>query len=203
MKEFWDDRYASQEYVYGELPNLYLEKKLADLPVGKALFAAEGEGRNAVYAATLGWDVHAFDQSTKAREKAMALAQKMVVQIDYHVQAVEDSSFQIASFDLLALIYAHFPANVRRAYHRQLSQYLKKGAVLIVEGFARSHVKNQQDNPMAGGPKDSTMLFDLSELRADFEEFEFIESIETESNLSEGAFHQGKANLVRILAKKK
>lgn len=59
MKERWDERYSQREFAYGELPNDYLKEQLARIPVGKILFPADGEGRNGVYAATLGWSVNA------------------------------------------------------------------------------------------------------------------------------------------------
>ena len=55
MKEFWDSRYSAEEYVYGILPNEYFKSKLiTDEKSGNILFPAEGEGRNAVYAALKG-----------------------------------------------------------------------------------------------------------------------------------------------------
>ena len=46
------------------------------------------------------------------------------------------------------------------------------------------------------------MLYDLEELKSDFEGFEFIEAYQTETELNEGLYHIGKASVVRILAKK-
>lgn len=83
MKEFWDERYAVDEYVYGKEANLFLQSKLVGIEPGKALFPAEGEGRNAVFAATLGWDVTAFDISSSAKIKADKLAEEKDVSIDY------------------------------------------------------------------------------------------------------------------------
>ena len=60
----WDDRYSKEEFVYGEEPNNFLREQLQKLKPGKILFPAEGEGRNAVFAATKGWDVYAFDISS-------------------------------------------------------------------------------------------------------------------------------------------
>ena len=51
----WDDRYSSPEFIYGTHPNAFLAEQLASLGPGKALFVSEGEGRNAVHAAQLGW----------------------------------------------------------------------------------------------------------------------------------------------------
>ena len=50
-KEFWDERYNEENFAYGHEPNVLLKKILDKLPAGKILFPAEGEGRNAVYAA--------------------------------------------------------------------------------------------------------------------------------------------------------
>ena len=73
MKEFWNDRYAKETYVYGTSPNAFFKEQLRLLDVGTILLPAEGEGRNAVYAAKLGWDVYAFDYSAHAHHKAIKL----------------------------------------------------------------------------------------------------------------------------------
>ena len=72
----WNDRYSNEEFAYGEEPNNYLREKLAELPVGEILFPAEGEGRNAVFAAKHGWAVSAFDISLEWKNKALKLADK-------------------------------------------------------------------------------------------------------------------------------
>jgi hypothetical protein len=59
----WNERYSKNEFAYGEAPNNYLKEQLEKLSAGAILFPAEGEGRNAVFAATLGWKVSAFDIS--------------------------------------------------------------------------------------------------------------------------------------------
>src|SRR5690625_7249446 len=68
-EEFWNERYAQDEYIYGEEPNEYLRKKLSILSPGKILFPADGEGRNSVYAALKGWDSEAFDISIEGKIK--------------------------------------------------------------------------------------------------------------------------------------
>ena len=60
MKEFWNSRYQEKEYAYGLEPNLFFKSELIKLIPGKALFPAEGEGRNAVFAAKSGWEVTAL-----------------------------------------------------------------------------------------------------------------------------------------------
>jgi hypothetical protein len=67
MKSMWNDRYGKIEFAYGEQPNNFLKEQLIKIPAGTILFPAEGEGRNAIYAATQGWNVNAFDQSIEGK----------------------------------------------------------------------------------------------------------------------------------------
>ncbi|HRP00579.1 MAG TPA: hypothetical protein PLN54_14190, partial [Flavobacteriales bacterium] len=66
MKEFWDERYGAEEYAYGTAPNAWFAEQLKGLMPGSLLLPAEGEGRNAVPAARLGWKVTAFDLSERS-----------------------------------------------------------------------------------------------------------------------------------------
>lgn len=202
MKNKWDERYAQEEYIYGKEPNVYLREKLEQLTVGRILFPAEGEGRNAVYAAKKGWEVEAFDASKEGKKKAEKLAIKNQVTIKYERAKVEDINFQKENFDVIALIYAHFPTD-RRSLHQKLSTYLKPGGYLILEAFNKKHVKNQQLNPHAGGPKNIDLLYDLEELKSDFDNFEFLEAANAEINLQEGKNHVGEAAVVRVFGVKK
>jgi hypothetical protein len=70
----WDERYAPDRYFYGTEPNELVRAAIGGLPTGRALFLAEGEGRNAVHAASLGHEVVAVDSSSEGRRKALALA---------------------------------------------------------------------------------------------------------------------------------
>ena len=102
-QSFWDERYGQEQYAYGEAPNEYLKKKLTGLQTGKILFSLEGEGRNAVFAATLGWNVFAFDQISEGKKKAKLLAKENGVQIEYAVSNVESFCYTEKSFDALVL----------------------------------------------------------------------------------------------------
>jgi hypothetical protein len=72
----WNERYGADEYVYGKEPNGFLKEFIDNHPPGKILLPAEGEGRNAVYAASKGWEVTAFDFSEEGKKKALKLALK-------------------------------------------------------------------------------------------------------------------------------
>ena len=203
MKEFWNARYQEEAFAYGKEPNVFLQKELPKLKPGKALFPAEGEGRNAVFAAKLGWEVTAFDFSKEARKKAENLAKEMQVNLDYQVSSLEEFSAEPESFDLLVLIFAHFPAGKRREFHRKLVTFLKPGGLLILEGFSKDHLRFNSINPKVGGPKDESMLFSLEELKGDFAGMKSLVFEEMETVLQEGEYHDGQSAVVRILAKKR
>ncbi len=199
----WNDRYRNEEFAYGVQPNNYLKEQLAKLPVGKILFPAEGEGRNAVYAASLGWTVSAFDISVEGRNKAARLAEANHVTIDYHVGDVQTLQYSPEQFDVVAFIYAHFPADVKSVYHKTLDHYLRKGGVVIFEAFSKRHLAYIAANEKVGGPKDIGMLFSVDEIKSDFANYEIRVLEEREIELQEGLFHNGKGSVIRFVGQKK
>ena len=90
----WNERYSSKEYAYGEEPNDFLKSELAKLKVGSILFPADGEGRNSVFAAKLGWKTTSFDISHEGKKKAEALALKKNVSINYKLGSLETLAFE-------------------------------------------------------------------------------------------------------------
>lgn len=202
MKEKWDDRYSEKEFAYGERPNIYLKEQLTKFPSGKILFPAEGEGRNSVYAATLGWNVFAFDQSAEGKRKATQLADRHQVKITYEVGEFQSIKYQPNEFDAIGLIYAHFPADKKSDYHKTLTTYLQPGGIVIFEAFGKNHLSYVAKNPKVGGPKDIESLFSIEEIKSDFYDFEIIELIETEIELSEGLYHNGTGSVVRFVGRK-
>jgi len=198
MKEFWNERYAETQYVYGEKPNDYLKEQLLKLPAGKILFPCEGEGRNAVFAAANHWDTFACDFSESGREKAMALAHKNGVSITYDICDILEYQTSNNSFDAIALVFAHFPENIRRKVHHKLLDMLKPGGVIILIGFNK-----KQLGKSSGGPKLLEMLFDQEMLREDFEKCEIEALEEKNALLSEGHYHRGEAEIIRGIFRKK
>ncbi|WP_293313009.1 class I SAM-dependent methyltransferase [Pedobacter sp. UBA5917] len=199
----WNDRYSTDEFAYGEQPNNYLKEQLEQLNPGKILFPAEGEGRNAVFAARLGWEVSAFDISIEGKNKALQLAANNQVSIDYQVGELQELNYNEEQFDAIALIYAHFPAAIKSSYHKTISRYLKKGGVIIFEAFSKNHLVYLAKNEKVGGPKEPGMLFSIEEIKADFPNYEIITLAEKEIELNEGLFHNGLGSVIRFVGKKK
>ena len=161
------------------------------------MLPAEGEGRNAVFAAKLGWDVHAIDMSERGKEKALKLAKENNLDFQYDVSALQDFQYTENEYDALALIYAHFPPLLRNKIHQKLIGSLKSDGILLLEAFGK-----KQFGKKSGGPPAIEMLYSIEELKTDFTNFDFIEEIEMEVELSEGELHKGTAEVIRIKARK-
>ncbi|WP_397301229.1 class I SAM-dependent methyltransferase [Nonlabens ulvanivorans] len=195
--DFWNERYAEKEYVYGTQPNVFFKEQLDQLVAGNVLLPAEGEGRNAVYAALQGWDVVAFDISTSGKVKAMQLSAAQKVVVDYQVTSVLDFKTDI-KFDTIGLCYTHFPVEIRKDAFQHLLKFLKPNGTVIFEAFAKA----QLGKP-SGGPKNFGMLFSIEEIKDEFPELEFKLLEEKTIELAEGNYHKGKAEVIRFIGIKK
>jgi len=197
MKNFWNERYSEKEYIYGVDPNVFLAEQLKNLKPGKIILPCEGEGRNAVYAASLGWEVHAFDSSEVGREKALQLAKEKGVSINYAFDDATTITYAENSVDVVAFIYAHFPSTIRKQIHQKAITWLKPGGKLILEAF-----NPQQLQYNSGGPKDLSMLYTEEMMKEDFASLniDLIQNLTTE--LNEGKYHKGKASIIRVVGTK-
>ncbi|MFJ1366869.1 class I SAM-dependent methyltransferase [Capnocytophaga canimorsus] len=200
--EKWNNHYKTDDFVYGKSPNRFFKEEIDKLRPLSILLPAEGEGRNAVYAAKNHWQVTAFDISEEGKKKALQLAKENDVFVNYKVGELPNLDFDKASFDAIALIYAHFPPQIRSAYHQKLITLLKKGGIIIFEGFGKKHLDYRKKNPKIGGPADAESLFSLEEIQSDFADFKFETLVEQEVALSEGLLHNGIGSVIRFVARK-
>lgn len=194
--DFWNARFAAADYVYGKYPNAFLKEILPTISGNTILFPGEGEGRNAVWAASQNWRVTAFDQSTEGQRKCAQLANEFGVTVDYQISNVTEFTSPVL-YDAIGLFFLHLPLDIRRSFHNKIWNFLALGGHLILEGFNPNQLQYT-----SGGPKDETMLFNIEELKKDFPLATFLVAEEIESELNEGPFHQGKAALTRIIAQK-
>lgn len=201
MKSFWDERYADASYIYGTEPNAFFKQQLDLLKPGKILLPAEGEGRNAVYAARQGWDVTAYDYSEAAQEKALRLAANNGVPIKYLIGEFHELCFDVASYDAIGLCYAHLPAALRGRIHKALATLLKSGGRIILEAFSAKQAEYQKMYG-SGGPQDPTMLYTAGMIQDDFSSLEVLYCAEVETQLAEGKGHVGTAHVLRYVGRK-
>ena len=191
---FWNERYSEKEYVYGETPNAFFATQLNALQPGTIILPCEGEGRNAVYAAAKGWKVNAFDSSEAGKIKALQLADKRNVVINYAINDATVINYPENSADVVAFIYAHFPLAIRQQIHRKAIQWLKPDGKIIIEAFNPDQLKNN-----SGGPKELSMLYTEEILKDDFKELQ-IELLQTlQTTLNEGKYHKGVADIIRFV----
>jgi SAM-dependent methyltransferase len=201
-KQLWDDRYKKEEYAYGKAPDAFFEQWLKKFEPGLILMPADGEGRNGVFAATLNWQVTAFDLSAEGKAKALQLAQQRGVNLAYLVGDLEQLAFDEQCFDAIGLIFAHFAAEKKSQFHQKLDRCLKPGGVVIFEAFSKNHLQLTLNNPHIGGPKDINMLFSKEDLVADFKDYEILLLEEEEYILNESIYHNGKGLVIRFVGRK-
>lgn len=195
VTDFWDKRYAEQGYAYGNLPNMFFKSVVDRLPVGDMLIPAAGQGRDAVYAATQGWQVDAFDLSAEGQKAALQLAKQKNVTLNFDLC----NAFTFTTnkkYNAIASIYFHIPPVKRVDFHKKLTTLLAPQGVVIVEAFNKKQIKNN-----SGGPKDIDMLMSVDELLNDFSALQCIECYETVVNLQEGKYHVGNAEIIRYIGK--
>ena len=191
----WDQRYDTSEYVYGTDPNEFLAGTVADMPAGRTLCIAEGEGRNAVFLAEHGHEVVAVDASAVGLEKANRLAASRGVHIDTVRADLADFDIETDSWDVIVSIFAHVPPDIRKPLHRKIVQGLHSGGMLVLEAYTPGQIKLG-----TGGPPVPEMTMMLAGLREELDGLVFIHALELEREVIEGRLHTGKGAVVQLVA---
>lgn len=194
---FWDERYNLPEYIYGTEPNEFLKSILSGLPPGGSmLFPADGEGRNSVYAASLGWSVSATDWSSAAREKALQLAARKNVTLNYTVANILELNPD-EKFDAVGLFFIHLIEEQREKFHALMLQKLKPGGLLVFEAFNRDQLGKS-----GGGPQNIDLLYSLEQITSDFIDLDFDVLKKETVTLAEGNYHKGEGVVIRFAGRK-
>jgi len=198
MKQsIWEERYSRDEFIYGTQPNEFLASEIQKLHQGKLLLPCEGEGRNAVFAAQLGWGVDAFDYAEAGKTKSLHLASEHDASINYWVSSVEAFEAPANRYDAIALIYCHVAPESRNEFHQKMVQALKPNGLLILEGFSEEQLDFD-----SGGPPVIERLFTVEGLKEDFQELDLLKGDRELVQLEEGRFHNGLGSVVRLVGKK-
>jgi len=159
----WDERYRGAELIWGIAPNRWVAQEVSDLPPGRALDLACGEGRNALWLAGRGWRVTAVDFSPVAIEKA----RRLQTGTDSHVRWICADVLDYRTdeeIDLALLCYLQLPAAERRIAVRSAAERLAAGGVLLVIGHDSANLEHGH-----GGPQDPSVLFTAGDVAADLE----------------------------------
>ncbi|MGF1431692.1 class I SAM-dependent methyltransferase [Kitasatospora sp. LaBMicrA B282] len=160
----WDARYAVTEPLWGVAPNRWVVRETADLPPGRALDLAAGEGRNGSWLAGRGWRVTAVDFSAVALERARRLAEAAATADRLTLVHADVLTYrpEPAGFDLVLIAYLQLPAAQRATALHHAADALAPGGTLLVVGHDTSNLTDG-----TGGPQDARVLFTPDDVLAD------------------------------------
>jgi cyclopropane fatty-acyl-phospholipid synthase-like methyltransferase len=167
------------------------------MPRGRVLSLAEGEGRNAAYLAGLGCDVVAVDSSAVGLQKAEALAHSRHLSIQTQVQDLDDFDLGVEQWDAIVSIFCHLPQQQRAILHAKVVDALNPGGVLVLEAYIPRQLAFA-----TGGPASAELMMSLESLQEELQGLQLDIAQEIERDVMEGKYHHGRAAVVQVLAKK-
>lgn len=180
----WDKTYARKDYVFGKDPAEFLVKYVDNLPKGRALDIASGEGRNAVFLAKKGFQVEAVDISVVGLRKAKKLAAENGVKIQ--TVNADLNKYHIKPASYTAIINFYY---LQRSLIPEIKTGLKSGGVVVFESYTMEHLKNP-----SGASMDKDYLLEANELKKAFQDFEILHYSEK---------NDGKNAIASLVARKK
>jgi len=161
-REDWNRRYAGVDSLWSAKPNRFLVAEVEGLEPGRALDLACGEGQNAVWLASLGWDVTAVDYAEVAVAKGIERAARAGVAVDFQVGDLLDYVPEARSFDLVLILYLHISSNGLRLVLERATEALAPGGTLVLVGHDLLNLTEG-----VGGPSDRDLLFTPDEVVAE------------------------------------
>ncbi len=193
----WDERYQTEDFVYGKEPNGFLREASRALTQARVLSLGEGEGRNAVFLAEQGHQVTAVDASAVGLDKAQRLATERGVAIKTEVADLAEYRMGKESWDAIVSVFCHLPKEIRAELHKKAVAALAPGGLFILEGYTPAQLAFG-----TGGPPLKELLMCLADLKQELAGLEFEYALETEREVIEGSLHTGRAAVVQLIARK-
>ena len=161
-RDDWDRRYASTENLWSSRPNRFLVAEVEHLEPGRALDLACGEGQNAIWLATRGWDVTGIDYSQVAIAKARSRAERESVTVRFACADLVEYEPETGSYDLALVLYLHVPASERRRILARAAAALAPGGTFVLVGH---DLTNATDG--VGGPSDVELLYTPAQIASE------------------------------------
>lgn len=151
----WDARYATRQYIWTTEANLTVKQEARRLAPGAALDLACGEGRNAVWLASVGWSVRAVDFSAAGLDKAKRLAAGLLVSSRAHFVLADLRSFEpgLRCYDLVLMSYLQLPFGEFAPIIERAARAVAPGGTLLLVGHDASNIKHG-----FGGPRHQELL---------------------------------------------
>jgi SAM-dependent methyltransferase len=155
----WDRRYAEADLVWSADPNRFVADELTGLPPGTAVDLAAGEGRNALWLASLGWRVTAVDFSAVALDKGRQIASSRGLAVDWVHADLVDYVPPVA--DLVLIAYLHVPPALWEPVLRRAAAAVAPGGTFLAVGHDATNLTEG-----TGGPQDLERLWTPSGVAA-------------------------------------
>lgn len=194
----WEASYTAVDNLFGARPSTLLQSCAHLLAAGqKALAVGDGEGRNGVWLAEQGLEVLSVDLSPTALKRARDLARQRGVDIETLCADLCQWHWPEEAFDVVALIFVHFPPPLRRNLHHHMSAALKPGGLVIIEAF---HVTQLQFD--TGGPDDPAMLYHEDLLLEDFSGLEVLKNDKAITEVVKAGEPAGEGMAMRFVARR-
>jgi 2-polyprenyl-3-methyl-5-hydroxy-6-metoxy-1,4-benzoquinol methylase len=152
QREDWDRRYAAVENLWAVKPNRFLVAEVAELEPGRALDLACGEGQNAIWLASLGWNVTGVDYSEVAIAKAKARAERDGVDVEFLCADLVEYEPDTGEFDLVLVLYLHISPTERREVLVKAAAALAPAGTFV---FVGHDLTNMTEG--VGGPSDPSI----------------------------------------------
>lgn len=193
----WNERFSTPEYVYGTEPNDFLASVAGRIPPGRVLSIADGEGRNGVFLASLGYDVTSADSSPVGLAKAQRLAESRGVHITTVLADLADYAIAQESWEGIVSIFCHLQPPIRKRVHEQVVRALVPGGLFVLESYSVEQLRHG-----TGGPQSAELLLTLDAVRRELAGLELLHAVEIERDIHEGRLHHGKSAVVQVVARK-
>ncbi|MFI8715288.1 class I SAM-dependent methyltransferase [Brevibacillus brevis] len=198
MANIWNDRFHSEEYYYGEEPNVFIEQQAYRLEHGQKVIAfAEGEGRNAVFLAKRNLEVTAIDYAESGLQKTKKLAQKHSVDVLTQKIDLLEEDVPSGEYDAAIMVYGHFHKNAQTMILNKMKKAIKPKGIMMLEVFSEEQLKYG-----TGGPQDLDMLYDPREILAWCKGHEVVHFFYGEQKRVAGKAHTGLAHVIQLVLRK-
>ncbi|WP_232713513.1 class I SAM-dependent methyltransferase [Bacillus xiapuensis] len=197
-KEHWNQRFGEEEYAYGKEPNAFIQEMAPQLPAGNMLAIAEGEGRNAVFLASLGHQVTVWDYATEGLKKTKQLAGEKGVQVKTVCLDLNEAPWKEQSWDHIICVFGHFETDLRLHTLKAIEKAVKAGGSFLCEVYSADQLHYQ-----TGGPRDIQMLYRPEELLNTFADWHILHFFMGEVERQEGRLHQGVSHVIQFYGTKR
>jgi SAM-dependent methyltransferase len=153
QREDWDLRYSKPGHLWSAKPNRFLVAEVGNLPPGRALDLACGEGQNSVWLASLGWRVTGVDFSSVAIDKARERAAREDVTAEFACADLLEYEPEGLASDLVVVLYLHIDPAGRRTVLARAAGAVAPGGTFL---FVGHDLLNATEG--VGGPSDPGLL---------------------------------------------